>query len=301
MGKGQVNLKLENGANLVRESIKSGINFIDTAESYGSYHYIREGKKGLSENVIIATKSGSVKEAEVSSAVENALKELEVEKIDIFHIHASREQDPFVRYSSALKCLIKHKLKGNIKHIGIATHIISAVEEAAERDEIDVIHPLINCSGLGILEGKKKLTAGSKVEAMLAAIKSAKQKNKGIYTMKPLGGGHLINSYEKSMKFLLDSKDIDSIAVGMVNTGELEVNVKYFEGGIYQGRPDVIKETNKKFIVLKFLCKGCGACMKACPNEAIQLVDKKSTIIHEKCILCGYCGLACPTFCIRIA
>jgi predicted aldo/keto reductase-like oxidoreductase len=301
MGKGQAKLDPETGANLIRESIKQGINFIDTAMIYGSYDYIREGKRGLPEKVIIATKCASPDEKETDLAVERSLKELDVKAIDIFHIHGSREQDLFNAYNGSLKCLLKHKKEGNIRYIGVATHVVSVVEEATERDDIDVIHPLINVSGLGILEGKNSKTGNTNTEAMLAAIRKARQKGKGIYAMKPLGGGHLINDYKNSMNFLMDNAAIDSIAVGMVSTFELMINLRYFKDRVFLGETEVIRRMNKKFYVLKAVCKGCGACVKACPNGAIKIIDKISTIEHEKCILCGYCGLACPHFCIRIA
>ena len=52
-------------------------------------------------------------------------------------------------------------------------------------DEIEIIHPIVNKEGIGIQDGN--------IEDMLTAIEKAYNKGKGIYGMKPLGGGHLIN------------------------------------------------------------------------------------------------------------
>ena len=41
-------------------------------------------------------------------------------------------------------------------------------------------------------------------------------------------------------------------------------------------------------------CIRCGACIKACPKDAIHIVDGKSFIDQEKCIKCGRCMDACP-------
>lgn len=43
----------------------------------------------------------------------------------------------------------------------------------------------------------------------------------------------------------------------------------------------------------KSKCKGCGLCLKACPFEAIELVDKIA-VVNEKCTLCKKCLTACP-------
>ena len=46
-------------------------------------------------------------------------------------------------------------------------------------------------------------------------------------------------------------------------------------------------------VVLKEKCVGCGLCVKACPFDAIRLVDKLAVIDLEKCTLCGACVEAC--------
>lgn len=42
-------------------------------------------------------------------------------------------------------------------------------------------------------------------------------------------------------------------------------------------------------------CVGCGACVQACPNNAIKIGDDgKSEIDQEKCQKCGRCIEVCP-------
>ena len=41
-------------------------------------------------------------------------------------------------------------------------------------------------------------------------------------------------------------------------------------------------------------CKGCTACLKRCPTEAIRIRDGKAKIIKELCIDCGECIQVCP-------
>lgn len=43
------------------------------------------------------------------------------------------------------------------------------------------------------------------------------------------------------------------------------------------------------------LCKGCGVCVKACPDNAIRLIDGKAYIDPLKCSDCQLCTEVCPT------
>ncbi len=47
--------------------------------------------------------------------------------------------------------------------------------------------------------------------------------------------------------------------------------------------------------VNKEKCVGAGACVEACPVDAIKVVDNKAVVDEDTCIDCGACVDACPS------
>jgi len=293
LGPLQANISVEAGAKLIRTALEKGINFIDTAEVYQTYPYIKKALEGYDDEVIIATKSNVKTYGEMEKSIKDALKSLNRTYIDIFHLHAARvTPSVFEERAGAFQCLKDYKEKGIIRAIGISTHVVGVVRRAAEIEEIDIIFPIINKLGMGIL--------GGSVNDMIKAISEAHKAEKGLYAMKALAGGRLIGELETSINYVRDIKAISSIAVGMIGENELELNIKIFNNEEISQELfyKKIKPTKKLFI--SSFCKGCGTCVNACPNNALSLKNGKAVVDHKLCILCGYCNPVCPEFAIRL-
>jgi len=289
----QANISVEKGAKLIRTALERGINFIDTAEAYKTYPHIRKALEGYNDEVIIATKSSAETYKKMEQSIKDALESLGRTYIDIFHLHAARvTSSVFEEREGALRCLKDYKTKGVIRAIGISTHAVGAVRRAAEIEEIDIIFPIINKLGMGIL--------GGSVDDMVKAISEAHNAGKGLYVMKALAGGHLIDQLEESFNFVRNIEGISSVAVGMVNPEELELNLKIFnDEEIPQELLTQKIKPGKRLFILSF-CKGCGTCVKVCPNNALSLENGKAVVDPKLCILCGYCNPVCPEFAIRL-
>jgi len=293
----QRNLSPKEGEALLLHAFDHGVNFIDTASLYGNYHQIKGALKQWGRHKInIATKSYAYSEDTAKDSLEEALTGLETDYIDLFMLHEQESEHTLRGHGEAIDFFLRKKKEGVIKSFGISTHFVSGVQAAAEHGAVDVVHPIVNYQGLGIVDGD--------IREMLQAIHRAKEKDIGIFAMKPLGGGHLLSDFQKGFDYVLNLPDIDAVAVGMQTKEEVEVNA-----GIFSNREisrDTIKKIKAQTRTLQIAdwCRGCGLCVQRCNMKALSLQEKAgakvAVVDPERCVLCGYCGKVCPDFCIKV-
>lgn len=283
----QKNFSLDEGAELLKSAFEMGVTFFDTGEIYGSYPHL---KKAFSKNkdVVISTKSYSYDEKTAHQSLDKARKELGRDVIDIFMLHEQESELTLKGHKEAIDYFLRMKQKGIIRAFGVSTHHVSCVQAALSHDEIEVIHPIYNSRGLGIVDGS--------IDDMSDAMKKAHDMGKGIFAMKPLGGGHMCKTPKEAFDFVLGSSFVDSIAVGIQSEQELKQNIEYFSGN----KEIEFTGGTERSIMVHDWCLGCGNCIKACKNGALSLKEGKIKIDQEKCIFCGYCGAACRDFAIKV-
>lgn len=288
----QANLPVKEGAYLIEYAFEKGINFLDTAEIYQNYHYIKEALKGIKrEDYVIGTKTYAYTKEMARDSLNLALKEMGTDYIDIFLLHEQESIYTVKGHLEAIEYFLKAKEKGIIKAFGISTHNVAGAQAAKEIKEIEIIHPIVNRQGLGIHDGT--------IDDMLNELKQIHDLGKGIYAMKPLGGGHLIKNIEDAFNFVRDISFIDSIAIGMQSIKEIDANINLMDKGYI---PEKIKRqinNKKRKLIVADYCTGCGNCIKRCKQNAIKIKVEKA-VPNENCILCGYCATVCPEFCIKV-
>ncbi len=293
LGPLQAGLSTEEGGRLIRHALESGVNLLDTAELYGTYPHIRWALLGFKGEVFIASKTHAATAELARSHVERALRELGLERLDIVHVHGARVKDPFAERAEVIKELVKMRDEGKIVHVGLSGHYISAMRAAANCDDIAVIHPLINRTGMGIQDGS--------AEEMAEAIAASSRSGKGVYAMKALAGGNLISEARESLRHVLGLPGVDAVAVGMLSAREIDANVALFNGlAENKAEWEILEKRRRRLRIMEKFCTGCGHCVTACPSGALSLVDGTARVDEEACVLCGYCAAACPEFMIRV-
>lgn len=292
----QSQFPIDEGAAIMVEAFNAGINFIDTAEFYNNYAFIRKALKiaysKIGSKIVVASKSYAYTYEGMKASVEKARKEMDIDIIDIFMLHEQESRLTLLGHKKALEYLLEAKQKGIIKAIGVSTHTVEVVNAASTMNEIDVIHPIINIKGIGIKDGTLK--------QMENAIEKAYKNGKGIYGMKCLGGGNLINIKEHAFRYILNFPYLHSVAVGMKTIAEVKANCLIFEGKTVPEHLEQQINIQKRKLIIEDWCQGCGKCVQHCKYRALSIVNGKSVVDTERCILCGYCAGYCPEFCIKI-
>lgn len=288
----QADLPVERGAEVIRRALEAGVNFIDTAEYYRNYAHIREAIRGKEREVVIASKSYAYTYDGMRQSVEAALRALGREYIDIFLLHEQESALTIRGHWEAVEYLLEAKKSGLVRAIGISTHAVAAVRSAALIPEFDVIHPLINLTGVGIM--------GGSAADMLDAIKEAALCGKGLYGMKALGGGHLLGRTDEALRFVLGIDELAAVAVGMQSAAEVDFNTAVFSGReAAEAVRTAVKKQNRRLLIEDW-CQGCGNCVRRCGAGALKIEHGRAVVDPVRCRLCGYCAAVCPQFCLKV-
>lgn len=288
MGPSQLALPVEEGAAVLRYALERGFNFVDTAQYYRTYPYIRKAlEDGDFKDVVLCSKSLCTDYEGMMEAIAEARQELG-RPADIFLMHEVRSGQLEER-AGAWQALVDAKARGLVRAIGLSTHHVDITRAAADMAELDVVFPLINYAGLGIRKGNDFATR----EEMLDAIHACRTAGKGVFSMKAFGGGSLTKNYQQALDFIFAQPDIDSVMIGFGKTAEVDDLLCYLDGKMPAGyNPDVSK---KKVYINQEDCEGCGSCKAACPAGAIYWGENGlAQVDHDKCLTCGYCSPVCP-------
>ncbi|HWQ80507.1 MAG TPA: aldo/keto reductase [Anaerovoracaceae bacterium] len=289
VGKTQLNLPVDEGAAVLRYALERGINFLDTAEYYETYPYIRKALEGTSFEPVIASKSLGHTYKEMQNAIEEARAALNRDVIDIFLLHEVRNGPDLSNRAGAWECLQDAKSKGLVKAVGLSTHHVDVAAKSAEIKEMDILFPLINFQSLGIRKGTEP---GTK-EEMAAEIKKAAAAGKGVFAMKVFGGGNLAGHYLEAIRYVWELEGISSLMIGFGYRHEIDRMIEVMDGTVDPGYvPDM---SLKRVRIDQGDCEGCGTCIERCPNHAIVWNSKGlAAVDHSICLTCGYCAPVCP-------
>jgi aryl-alcohol dehydrogenase-like predicted oxidoreductase len=140
---------------VLRRAVEFGVNFIDTADSYGPFvseMLIRRALHPYPEGLVIATKSGLTRQGPgIWNAVgrpeylrqqcELSLRHLGLEQIPLYQLHRIDAKVPMEESLGELKAL---RDEGKIRHIGLSEVTVAELQQAQQTVEIASVQNLYN-------------------------------------------------------------------------------------------------------------------------------------------------------------
>ena len=233
---------------LLRAAYEGGINYFDTANAYtDSEKKIGLALSGVRDKIVISTKSAARDKAGVLAHIENSLRMMKTDYIDLFQFHQVTEvpdpNDPNGAYAGALEA----KERGWIRHIGVTSHRVNIAED---------------CIASGLFETLQFPFSYISSERDLALAQKCKEADMGFIAMKGLAGGMLNNA--RACHAFMKSHDNVVPIWGIQKLEELEQWLALAEED-----PDLDEELSafirqERQELSGSFCRSCGYCMP-CP------------------------------------
>jgi len=221
----------------MQKAIEAGITYIDSSDDYGkdhlSEHRVGKAIKGRRGDLFIATKV-SVRDGDAAARhIEESLKALDVDHVDLLHIHQLMGEDDLAKIEekgAVLDRLLKAKEQKMTRFIGITSHYDpAALKTALERHDFDCTQMALNGALTGMKNGPKGMIPNldMKTSFETVALPVAVKKNMGILAMKIFAQEALVGkeSPEKLLYYSL-SLPVSAAVVGMPKPEFIEENAR---------------------------------------------------------------------------
>lgn len=294
-----IRLNKNTAVKVLRRAYERGITFYDTANAYrDSEEKIGCAFEGMREKVVIATKTIQRNAQGATKQLENSLRMLRTDYIDVYQMHQIAHEKEFnavMAAGGALEAIVKAQKEGKIRFIGVTSHNISMALKLVKTSLFSSIQFPFNF-----------IEDAAKDELH----KTAHDLGMGILAMKPFAGG-VIDNADTAFKFLRQYPDVVPIP-GFDSLESVDEVVSFYE------RANVIAEQDRKLMekyrteLGKRFCRRCEYC-QPCPNGVMItaamsykiLASRMSPAVSvefaraamesvKQCDSCGTCLERCP-------
>lgn len=287
----------QTAVSILRSAYDLGINFFDTAHGYtDSEEKMGVAFKGMRDKIIIATKTPSADKAGATADIEDSLRRMQTDYIDVLQFHNPEilpdPNDPNGAYAAALEA----KQKGYVRHIGITNHRASVATAAVESGNFATMQfPFSYLAS----------------EMDFKLVEDCAKADIGFIAMKGLSGGMLGNA-RACYTFMQQFPTVVPIW-GIQRQSELEEWIALTaENPAMDDEMRAIIAADQQDLAGNF-CRGCGYCLP-CPADidiknaarmaqllrrapiAGQMTDEINRQMEniDQCIHCNACKSRCP-------
>lgn len=219
-GTGYLGGSVAAGARLLAQAYDLGVTFWDTSDDYGTHPHVARALREVGrDGVVVATKTYATTAVGARRSVAKALRELGVETVDIFLLHAVDSPGELEVKLPALEALTKAKAEGLVRAVGVSSHSREVLARLAGLPEVDVALVVVNQTGAWMKDASPT--------EMAAAVRRLSRSGRGVYGMKALGSGQVTEptAVASALRYAFDYPYAHAICVGITSEAELEADV----------------------------------------------------------------------------
>lgn len=227
---------------VVHHALEKGVNYFDTAESYGdgtSETVMGRALKGKRDQVYVATKIGAGARDSASSMMkrlDESLGRLQMDYVDVFFNHAVNDVDR-LKNPAWHEFAEKAKAQGKVRYFGMSGHggyLVDCVDYAVEQDMFDVLLLATNFGEDPAFYERftRSFDFVANQQGLRGSMARAKEKDIGIIAMKVLRGAKLndMRPYEKdghtysqaAFRWALNIPEVDNLIITMRNRDQID-------------------------------------------------------------------------------
>lgn len=282
---------------LLRAAYEGGINYFDTANAYtDSEEKIGLALSDVRDKIVISTKSAATDKAGVIAHIENSLRMMKTDYIDLFQFHqvpaVPDKEDPNGAYAGAMEA----KERGLIGHIGVTSHRVDVAEA---------------CIADGSFETLQFPFSYISSERDLALADKCREAGMGFIAMKGLAGGMLTNARACSAFMNLYDNVVPIWGIQRMEELEQWLALAEEEPQMDAALDAFIKKERQE--LSGSFCRSCGYCMPCPVGIEIRNCARMDMLLRrspwrqymseewrqkmekiEDCIGCRSCASKCP-------
>jgi pyridoxine 4-dehydrogenase len=223
---------------VLKRAVELGVNFIDTADSYGphvSEELIAEALYPYKSDLVIGTKGGLLRTGpdqwpvdsspeHLKEALEGSLKRLKLDQIDLYQLHRI---DPKVPAEKTFEFLQKVQKEGKVKHIGLSEVSVDDIKKAQQFFEVVSVQNMYSVDNRkweSVLDYTKENNIAFIPWFPLNAANVASQEK-----LQKVADKYSATVYQVALSWLLHHSDNILLIPGTSSVKHLEENMKTIE------------------------------------------------------------------------
>ena len=247
-----IRLDFDAAVRVVRRADEQGITLYDTANAYrDSEDKIGTAFAGIRQKVVLATKTLRRDAAGVTEQLENSLRMLKTDYIDIYQLHQIAQEKDWEMASGpsgALEALMKAKEKGLIRNIGVTSHNLGMAIKLVKTGLFSTIQFPFN-----FIEDAAQNELFATAQAM----------NTGILAMKPFAGG-VIDDATIAFKFLREYNHVIPLP-GFDAVEKVDEVTAFYDRSNFVTDKDRQRMVQYRIELGRQFCRRCEYC-QPCPQ-----------------------------------